>query len=147
MNAKSALEILARAEKAGLRVIVDPDADAAAGRESPIDPAISPIRCDLVAEARRIAQIVADRPATPPPGCVYRHDAEALQAALSRAARRLDSILKENGNGKQTRHPAPDDQQPADAGDVRDDAGADGDRGRGAAARPGGAEKGKGKAG
>ena len=84
MNIKSSVEVLERAEKAGLRIVVDGEQWDGPAADFPLDSAISPVRCDLVEEARRIANLL-QRPASPPEGSVYRHPKEALEAALKRA--------------------------------------------------------------
>ena len=94
MNRKTALQTLARAEKAGLRVPVDADQWPPERGEFPLDLAVSPDRCELVAEARRLADAAASRPAVPPEGQVYRHSAADFDAALCRACRHLAKLMK-----------------------------------------------------
>ena len=121
MNRKTALQTLARAEKAGLKIVVDADEwtrdypyHSTTSREFPLDLSISPNRCELVAEARRLADAVASRPAKPPEGQVYRHSAKDLDAALARAARRIAKELKENPEDeKPDDDPASGGEQPA----------------------------------
>lgn len=122
MNIKNCIEVVERAEKAGLEIVVDGvqwDGPTAA---FPLDPDISPARCELVAEARRIADML-DRPKNPPDGSAWRFPKETLEAALKRAAGFIEKHTKENGNVQRTKNPAKRDEQPAGA---RGDHAADG---------------------
>ena len=93
MNTKKALEILDAAERAGVRIVVDGGQWDGPVASFPLDPDISPVVCELVAEARHIADRL-DRPKNPPEGSVYRHPREALEAALSRAAEHIQKQMK-----------------------------------------------------
>ena len=147
MSAKNDLKTLEAAEKAGLRIVIDATewfVDASdlskAEREYPLDPEISPARCDLVAEARRLADIVADRPAEPPEGQVYRHSAKRLSDALARAVRHIEKQMKGTANDEPSKrvstppqpnananHDAPNPRAAADAGRARGAASGGGD--------------------
>ena len=114
MDGKKALATIERAEKAGIRIVIDADEwysnpgnPAKVRKDFPLDLAVSPYRCELVAEARRLAEAVASRPAQPPEGQVYRHSAATYEAAVQRAARHIESVMKESQNGKQDNDPAP----------------------------------------
>ena len=88
MNLKNATATLERAEKAGLRIVVDPETWAGDLAKFPLDEEFSPVRCDIVKEARRLADSL-DRPKTPPEGCVYRHATADIEAAFVRAAKHI----------------------------------------------------------
>ena len=87
MNHETNMAAIEAAEKAGLLIPVTEE-------DYPLDPEISPARCEVVAEARRLAEIIATRPPVPPDGVVYRHSAKELTAALTRALRVIKKEMK-----------------------------------------------------
>ena len=116
MNLKNATATLERAEKAGLRIVVDPDNWAGDIAKFPLDEDMSPVRCDIVAEARRLADAL-DRPKTPPEGCVYRHGKAAIEAAFVRAAKHIATHFKDQANDESNDSSERGDEQ-ADVGGV-----------------------------
>ena len=111
------IKTLEKAEKAGVRIPIDSTEWfetarnlARAERDFPLNLEISPGRCELVAEARRIADVVATRPAVAPEGVVYRHTAKELTAALERAVRHIRKFNKENGDDQPSESVESDDQ-------------------------------------
>ena len=89
MEAKKAIAKLDRAEKAGVRIVVDATewfttrADLGkAEREFPLDLDVSPGKCELVAEGRRIADMLVTR--RQPTEAVFRHSEKKLADALGR---------------------------------------------------------------
>ena len=129
MNIKNSIEIIERAEKAGVSLIVDINQWDRPMSEWPLDMNVSRFsRCDVVAEARHIATRL-ERPATPPEGSVYRHSKDVLEAALKRAADYISKCMKENGNVQRSKSVADAGEQPARQGksgpsrDLRDDGG------------------------
>ena len=118
------LDVLKRAEKAGVRLVVDGPAWSLS-EPFPLDPAISPARCDVVVEARRVANLIATRAADQPEGQVYGNSTAALEMALKTM---LDYIAKHMPKGKhdakQTSDAAADHQPDAVHGDDAPDTGA-----------------------
>ena len=82
MSKKINLDILKRAEREGVRLVVDGPAWTHRDGTLPIDTAISPARCDVVAEARRVANMIATRTAEQPEDVVYANSTVALEVAL-----------------------------------------------------------------
>ena len=114
MNIKNSIGVIERAEKAGVEIVVDGTQWEGPVSSFPLDPLISPVRCELVAEARRLVDLLG-RPKRPPEGSEYRHAAADIEAAVKRAA----AYIKENGNVQRSETVAESDEQPADAGDIR----------------------------
>ena len=118
MNIKRSIEVIAAAEKAGVRIVIDSTQWDGPASAYPLDPAMSPSRCDLVAEARRLADSL-DRPATPPDGSVYGHSIVAIGAAVAKAAKHIEQSMKGQSDDERSEDVAEGDEQPADAGAVR----------------------------
>ena len=136
-------DVLVAAEKAGFKIVIDGTQWTGGGFPGifPLNPAVSPSRCELVAEARRIADMIDTRVDPPPEGVVYAHDMDTLTAAFAVATAYIESAMKGNGNAKSTDGKPPADQ-PHDAdgddasspepGDGHSDVGSDADGGKGA---------------
>lgn len=88
-------KVLERAEAAGIKIVID--ASTWTDRIFPLVPAVSPERCELVAEARRIADMLDTRVDPPPDGVVYGVDTDTLITALALATAYIDSVMKGNG--------------------------------------------------
>ena len=96
------MAVIEAAEKAGIRIVIDTgqwfsDAKnlAKAEKEYPLNGEISPSRCDLVLEARRIADILSTRPDVAPEGVAYQHSAKALNEALTRMCKHIKKEMKD----------------------------------------------------
>ena len=109
------IEVLERAEKAGVKIVVDAKSWEGPALGFPLFADISPARCELVAEARRLANAL-DRPPEPPEGCVYRHTKEALSAALTRATGYIETHMEGKPDAKSNKHTAKALEPPANAG-------------------------------
>ena len=118
MNIKKCIEVIARAEKSGLKIVVDAASWDGPALGFPLFTDMSPPRCELVAEARRLADSL-DRPATPPEGCVYRHEKSAIEAAVKKAAAHIETAMKEQGNAESSSTVAKGDEQPDASGASR----------------------------
>ena len=118
MSTKKCLDVLDRAEKAGVKIVVD--ADLWDGDGFPLDGDISPPRCELVAEARRIANTL-DRPDAPPEGCVYRHTKETLCAALARATDYIATHMEDKTDAKSSKPAAKASESDAGGSSVQPD--------------------------
>ena len=124
MSKKPNLSILERAEKAGVVLVVDGPAWSLS-EPFPLDPAISPARCDVVAEARRVANLIATRAADQPEGQVYLNSTAALEMALKTMLAYIERHMpKGKSDAKHTPHAAADHQQDAVHGDNAPDTGA-----------------------
>ena len=93
MKLKQAIDAIERAEKAKVRIVVDPETWSGPLSDFPLDEEFSPVRCELVGEARRLAGTL-NRPKTAPEGCVYRHSVEAITAAVVKAAKHIETQMK-----------------------------------------------------
>ena len=107
MNLKSKLAALDRYEREGVTVVIDGPAWVADGPRDafPLDPSISPARCELVAEGRRVARMIETRQAEQPEDVVYRNSTAALEAALTAI---LAYIETHKPKGKSNAKPADD---------------------------------------
>ena len=111
-----------RAEDAGLVLVIDlpkwfEDQDdwAKAYAERPLDGVVSPSRCDVVKEARRLQDILDDRPAVAPDGLVYRHSTQEVQAALDIACAYVERHLApETAKEKPAKKEKPHARRPED---------------------------------
>ena len=85
MNLKPKLAALDRYEREGVKIVIDGPAWVAdgSGRDFPLDPRVSPARCELVAEGRRIANMIESRNVEQPGEVVYSLSTAALAAALT----------------------------------------------------------------
>ena len=120
-NVKSAIKVIEAAESAGFRLAVDPADWTGPASAFPLDEEISPVRCELVAEARRLAESL-DRPESPPDGCVYRHGIDEIAAAVVKAASHIKRAMKGKSNDQRTEDRAqrdePTDGPAAEDGEV-----------------------------
>ena len=96
-------EVLERAEAAGIKIVVD--AATWTDRTYPLVPGVSPDRCELVAEARRLIDMFDTRVDPPPEGVAYAVDDKTLTAAIGLACAYIESVMKGNGNAKSTDNP------------------------------------------
>ena len=111
MNIKKSIEAIGLAEKAGVRIVVDAVSWDGPAMAYPLLDGMSPPRCELVAEARRLADLL-NRPATPPEGCVYRHSKADIEAAVIKAASYINRQMKEQDNAESNPPVAEGDEQP-----------------------------------
>ena len=139
MNVKKALETIGAAEKAGLRIVVNGMQWDGPVATFPLDPNVSPLVCELVAEARHIAGRL-ERPDTPPEGSVYRHPKATLEAALIRAAEHIEAKMKGKTDAQRIEAVAEGDEQPAAGGPVKGGSGGADRAGGGKASGGGGGE-------
>ena len=124
MSKKINLDILERAESKGLRLIVDGPAWTHRDGNFPLDPGISPGRCNVVAEARRVASMIATRSAEQPEDVVYANSTACLEVALKAMLAYIEKHMpKGKSDAKSSAH-SDRDAQPADA-DVVDHADAE----------------------
>ena len=130
MNLKKSLETLKRAESLGLRAVVDSTQWEGTAATFPLNPEISPLRCDVVVEARRLADLLADRPEPPAEGCVYLHSREDLEAALGAAATYLNAAMKGKPDAQSNESAAKSDEPPADDGGRQEKVQEKGQKGR-----------------
>ena len=109
-------KVLERAEAAGIKIVID--ASTWTDRIFPLVPAVSPERCELVAEARRIADMLDTRVDPPPDGVVYGVDTDTLINAFALATAYIDGALKKGiDNGKSNKDAAATDQPDVVDGD------------------------------
>lgn len=117
-KSKLTLDALHRAEKAGVRVVVD--ASQWHGKDRRICPIltdVSPTRCDLVTEARRLTDILEKRPKAPPEGVVYGIATDRLEVAIAMACAYIDRHMREQTDAKSAKDSAASAQQSAVASD------------------------------
>lgn len=88
-------KVLKRAEAAGIKIAIV--ADEWTDRIFPLVPSVSPDRCELVAEARRIADMLDTRVDPPPDGVVYGIDTKTLETALALATAYIERVMKGDG--------------------------------------------------
>ena len=113
---KYTLDALHRAEEAGLRIVVDASQWHSTDRRiCPILPGVSPARCDIVSEARRLTDILENRPETPPEGVVYDPSTDRLASALALACAYIEEHMKEQADAKPSKDRAKRAQPHADA--------------------------------
>ena len=139
-KSKLTLDALQRAEKRGTRIVIDASEWHGKDRRiCPILPDVSPTRCDLVTETRRLVNILENRPKAPPEGVVYGLATDRLETAVTLALayigqhmKGLDDAKSNANSAKATEQADADGDDDADTGDQSDgDAGgAVRDRGR-----------------
>ena len=127
-----ALKTLEQAEREGLHLPIDAtqwyrENGDSKKRVFPLNPQVSAARCDIVAEARRIADILESRPATPPEGVIYEHSRETLEASLALATAYISQHLKGHGNAQSDDTGSEHHEQVSVHGDDEPDAGASSD--------------------
>lgn len=141
MNLKAKLAALDRFERDGVTLVIDGPAWVADGPRDifPLDPAISPARCELVAEGRRVANMIESRKADQPEDVVYGNSTAALEAALGAIVAYIENRRKGKSNAEQANDDPgrnepddtdrDDDADPDPGGAVHGDGGGEGGRG------------------
>lgn len=141
-KSKLTLDPLHKAEKAGLRIVIDASEWHSKGRRiCPILPGVSPTRCDLVTEVRRLTDILEKRPAAPPEGVVYGTATDRLEAAIALGNAYIGQHMKGLDDAKSNANSAKATEQADADGDDDADTGVQSDGDAGGAVRDRGRSK------